>query len=68
MTARPTRIVTLGAILMAVAHGMAVLAQTPKIDALRARAEQGDAVAQFSLGAVCGTGRSVPQDYVQAHM
>ena len=36
--------------LVALAAGPPVQAQTPAIDALRARAEQGDADAQFNLG------------------
>ena len=35
-----------------------VQAQTPEIEALRARAEQGDAEAQFKLGAMYDFGRS----------
>ena len=61
----------------------AALARTPEIDALRARAEQGDAdavrwyqlaaeqgyaEAQFNLGVMYASGAGVPQDYVQAHM
>ena len=42
-------------------------AQTPEIDALRARAEQGDAEAQLNLGFMYAEGRGAPQDYVQAH-
>ena len=35
-------------------------------DDLRARADQGDAEAQFALGAVYATGRGVPQDAREA--
>ena len=38
----------------------------PEIDALRARAEQGDAPAQFALGVMCAEGRGVPQDDAEA--
>ena len=31
-------------------------------------AEQGDANAQYNLGAMYGNGQGVPQDYVRAHM
>ena len=54
------------AILVALAVG--AQAQAPEIDAQRARAEQGVAEAQYSLGAMYATGRGVVQDYVQAHM
>ena len=40
----------------------------PEIDALRARAEQGVAEAQDSLGLTYAVGAGVPQDNVQAHM
>ena len=58
------KIITLAAVLVALAVG--AQAQTPEIDALRARAEQGDADAQFVLGFMYATGRGVPQDDVQA--
>jgi len=38
----------------------------PEIDALRARAEQGDAPAQFALGVMYAEGRGVPQDDAEA--
>jgi len=41
-------------------------AQTPEIDALRVRAEQGDAEAQYLLGGMYDFGRGVPQDIVEA--
>ena len=41
-------------------------AQTTEIDALQGLAEQGDAQAQFTLGAMYYNGRGVPQDYKQA--
>ena len=43
-------------------------AQTPEIDALRARAEVGVAEAQLDLGFMYANGRGVPQDDVTAHM
>ena len=43
-----------------------VQAQTPEIDALRARAEQGDAEAQFELGVRYRDGTDVPQDDAEA--
>jgi len=60
------KIITLAAILVALAVG--AQAQTPEIDALRVRAEQGDAEAQYNLGVMYSDGRGVPQDDVQAHM
>ena len=43
-------------------------AQTPENDAVRVRAEEGDAGAQYDLGVRYGTGQGIPQDYVLAHM
>ncbi|MEO2192866.1 MAG: hypothetical protein ABGY24_10500, partial [bacterium] len=43
-----------------------VQAQTPEIDALRVRAEAGDAEAQFNLGVLYGTGQGVPEDDAEA--
>ena len=45
----------------------AVAAQSTEIEHLRSAAEQGDAVAQYSLGVMYNNGRGVPQDHVQAH-
>jgi hypothetical protein len=44
------RFVAVVAVLTALAVGAPVQVQTPEIDALRVRAEAGDAEAQFSLG------------------
>ena len=49
------KIITLAATLVALASGAPLQAQTPEIDALRARAEQGDADAQRDLGVMCAT-------------
>ena len=54
------------AVLSALVVCVSVQAQTPEIDALRARAEQGDAVAQFNLGWMYDTGEGVPQDDAEA--
>jgi len=43
-----------------------MLACQPDVEALRAKAEQGDASAQFSLGLMFGNGQGVPQDYAEA--
>jgi TPR repeat protein len=61
-----TRFVAVVAILAALALCVPVQAQTPEIDALRARAEAGDAVAQFDVGFSYGTGRGVPEDHAEA--
>ncbi len=52
-------------ILVALATGAPVQAQTPD---LRALAEQGDAVAQLVLGVMYSNDEGTPHDYVQAHM
>ncbi len=56
------------AVLVALALCVPVQAQTPENDALRARAEAGDAEAQAILGVMYDTGEGVVQDYVQSHM
>jgi TPR repeat protein len=45
---------------------VAQLWPTPEIDALRARAEAGDAEAQYNLGLVYATGMGVPENDVEA--
>ena len=50
------------AVLVALALCAPVQAQTPEIDALRVRAEQGDAEAQYNLGLIYAIGEGVPQD------
>jgi len=52
------------AVLLAV--GMGTLAGQTDVEALRAKAEQGDASAQNSLGIRYDTGEGVPQDYAEA--
>jgi len=54
------KIITLAAVLVALASGAPLQAQTPEIDALRARAEEGVASAQFSLGFMYATGLAGP--------
>ena len=54
------------AVLVALAVGAPVQAQTPEIAALRARAEAGDAEAQYDLGVMYASGEGVPQDYAEA--
>ena len=56
------------AVLVALAAGAPVQAQTPEADALRVRAEAGDAEAQFDLGYMYDTGEGDPQDNMQAHI
>ena len=60
------RFVTVVAVLMALVVCVPVEAQTPEIDALRARAAQGDAEAQYDLRFVYFTGEGVPQDDAEA--
>ena len=43
-------------------------AQTPEIDAIRARAERGDPDAQYELGLRYADGRGVPRDLTQTHL
>jgi len=54
------------AVLVALAVGAPVQAQTPEIDALRVRAEAGDAIAQNDLGLIYDNGRGVPEDDAEA--
>ena len=54
------------AVTVLVALVVGAQAQTPEIDALRARAEQGDAEAQFNLGVMYSNGEGVPQDDAEA--
>ena len=58
------KIITLTAVLVALAVG--AQAQTPEIDALRARGAQGDVEAQFNLGLRYANGEGVPQDDAEA--
>ena len=60
------RFVAVVAVLTALVLCVPVQAQTSEIDALRARAEAGDAVAQNDLGFSYGTGRGVPEDHAEA--
>ena len=50
------KIITLAAVLVARAAGASVQAQTREFDALRARAEQGEAEAQYELGCLNDVG------------
>ena len=60
------RFVTVVAVLSALVVCAPVQAQTPDIDALRARAEQGNFLAQYDLGFMYDTGDGVPQDDAEA--
>ena len=60
-----TRFVT-AVVLTALALCAPVQAQTPEIDALRVRAEAGDAEALYNLGLMYAIGRGVPQDDAEA--
>jgi len=54
------------AVLVALVLCVPVQAQTPEIDALRVRAEAGDAEAQHNLGVRYANGQGVPQDDAEA--
>ena len=60
------RFVAIVAVLSALVVCAPVEVHTPEIDALRARAEQGDGDAQVNLGVIYANGRSVPQDDAEA--
>ena len=52
--------------LVALALCAPVQAQTPEIDALRVRAEAGEAYAQATLGFIYSNGEGVPEDDAEA--
>ena len=54
------------AVLIALAQCVPMQAQTPAADALRVRAEAGDAEAQRNLGVRYATGRGVSKDDAEA--
>ena len=60
------RFVAVVAMLTALALCVPVQAQTPEIDALRARAEAGVTEAQLDLGLRYDLGKGVPQDDAEA--
>ncbi len=60
------RFVAVVAVLTALAVGAPVQVQTPEIDALRVRAEAGDAEAQYNLGFMYRNGLGVPEDDAEA--
>ena len=51
------------AVLVALAAGVPVQAQTPEVDALRARAERGDSAAFYDIGHRFRDGAVVLKDY-----
>jgi TPR repeat protein len=53
-------------VLLAVLAVQLAQGQTDDIAALKKKAEQGDASAQFNLGAMYSSGQGVPQDYKEA--
>ena len=63
--ARGAAVAALSATLLAAPAGAQMSSE--KLENIRARAEQGDASAQFNLGNMHANGEGVPQDYVQAH-
>ena len=56
------RFVSAVAVLAALVLCVPVQAQTPEIDAMRVRAEVGDAEALYDLGVMYANGRGVPED------
>ena len=60
------RFVAVVAVLTALALCAPVQAQTPEIDALRVRAEQGDAEAQYNLGLMYSNGVGIAPDDAEA--
>ena len=60
------RFVAAVAVLVALVLSVPVQAQTPAIEALQTRAEQGDAEAQVSLGCMYQDGIGVPRDAAEA--
>jgi TPR repeat protein len=60
-----TRIVAVAVLVALVLLNVSCEVQTPEIDALRARAEQGDVEAQNNLGLMYDNGEGVPQDYAE---
>ena len=60
------RFVAVAAVLSALVVCVSVQAQTSEIDALRARAEQGEAEAQYDLGVMYANGLGVPEDDAEA--
>ena len=64
MTWRAPRLIAVA--ILITACSVSISAQ-PATDAeLRAKAEQGDAAAQYNLGMLYADGRGVPQDHVEA--
>ena len=61
-----TRFVAAVAVLVALALCVPVQAQTPLIDELRVRADQGNATAQYDLGVMYANGLGVPEDDAKA--
>ena len=55
------------AVLLVSGVALAQTSETAFIAELRAKANAGDANAQFNLGVMYYTGLGVPQDYVEAH-
>ena len=54
------------ALVALVAASLGAQQRTPEVEELRARAEQGDATAQFNLAVMYHKGKGVPQDYAEA--
>ena len=63
MTGRHTRHIVLAVLALAV---LSAPVDAQNIAALRAQAEQGDALAQYNLGLMYDSGEGVPQDHAEA--
>ena len=66
MDKMPKLIWTVTAMIVAVTVTATVLLAQDELDVLRQAAEQGDATAQYRLGAIYANGESVPADYAKA--
>ena len=53
-------------LLLAVATSRLLAAEPPEIVSLRAKAEKGNAIAQYNLGLAYTEGQQVPVDYAEA--
>ena len=64
MTRLPPRLIAVA--ILITACSVSISAQPETVDELRAKAEQGDAAAQYNLGMLYADGRGVPQNHVEA--
>ena len=66
MDKMPKPIWTVNAMIVAVTLTATILLAQDELDSLRQAAEQGDAAAQYKLGAIYTNGQKVPVDYAEA--